>query len=232
MVTDHHALCWLASLKDPTGRLGRWSLKLQDYIFTVVYKSGKRHLDADNLSRCPLPNDSHLPPHAQRTDDTATLDNIDMATAQLSDDSLQPLIHYLQGQPTSCPQRTKRRARLFTLRSDILYRRNYEPQGRPWLLVIPRHLQKKIIAANHDDPTAGHVGFSKTYFRIREKFVWTGMHRTINKYVRACHLCQAKKRPTTAPPGPLRPLSPSSHPFQRIGLDFLGPFPQSQEKSR
>ena len=56
VITDHSALRWLATMKDTinggaSSRLTRWSLKLQEYRFTVQHKPGKLHQDADAISR-------------------------------------------------------------------------------------------------------------------------------------------------------------------------------------
>lgn len=89
-----------------------------------------------------------------------------------------------------------------------------------------------IIQAHHDDPTAGHLGFAKTYFRVRSNYFWNGMYRTINKYIRTCHQCQLHKTRTIQSSGPLHSITPPHRPFQTIGIDFLGPFPSSTNNNR
>ncbi|XP_057329925.1 uncharacterized protein LOC130670528 [Microplitis mediator] len=53
LVTDHKPLVWMQTAKDPTSRLTRWRLKLQEYQFEVIYKAGKTNVNADALSRNP-----------------------------------------------------------------------------------------------------------------------------------------------------------------------------------
>ena len=54
VVTDHRPLlAWrrIDAKKDPTGRRTRWSIELDNYDFTLIYKKGIAHADADAMSR-------------------------------------------------------------------------------------------------------------------------------------------------------------------------------------
>jgi deoxyadenosine/deoxycytidine kinase/transposase InsO family protein len=52
LITDHKALSWLMSnSSNLTGRLARWSLRLQEFSFEIQYRPGTQHKDVDALSR-------------------------------------------------------------------------------------------------------------------------------------------------------------------------------------
>ncbi|KAJ8395185.1 hypothetical protein AAFF_G00036410 [Aldrovandia affinis] len=51
--TDHAALQWLMSFREPEGQVCRWLEKLADFNFTVEHRAGARHTNADALSRRP-----------------------------------------------------------------------------------------------------------------------------------------------------------------------------------
>jgi hypothetical protein len=49
--TDHRPLTYLFNLKDPSSRLMRWRLHLEEYNFEIKYKEGKINRNADALCR-------------------------------------------------------------------------------------------------------------------------------------------------------------------------------------
>ena len=53
--TDHIALRWLQTFKNPTGQAFRWLERLACFNYTVKHRPGKLHLNADALSRRPCP---------------------------------------------------------------------------------------------------------------------------------------------------------------------------------
>ena len=46
-------------MKDPTSKIMRWRIKLNEYDYNIVYKPGKQNSNADALSRNP-PNSTKL----------------------------------------------------------------------------------------------------------------------------------------------------------------------------
>jgi hypothetical protein len=55
--TDHAALQWLLSFKNPEGQMARWLQKLQQYNFRIEHRSGQQHGNADALSQRPCDKD-------------------------------------------------------------------------------------------------------------------------------------------------------------------------------
>lgn len=240
IVTDHHALCWLSTLKNLSGRLGRWVLRLQQYDFTITYKSGKKHLDADALSRCPL--SSSMPPASSESRQpglslapincASVFESSELPKLQREDTYCRTLIDRLNGSAQPPNSRLRRQLHLFRLIDGVLCRTNHHPSGYRWVPVIPRQLRLRILEALHDDATAGHLGFQKTYDRVRTRFFWPGLSTSVAKYVASCPSCQHRKRSTSPPAGMLQPTPCPSAPFEAVGIDLYGPLPSTSDGCR
>lgn len=162
-MTDHHSFCWLVNLKSPSGRLVRWTLKLQEDDITVVYKSGQMHLDADCPSQTPPVNDD-----ASLFVDFDTIVDIQadyVADSQQEDRNLCPVIKYLNNPTLRTDRRIKWRAKLFSrhILGTLLPKLQFK--GKP-LVACCSTLQKSVIQACHDDLTARHLGLFETFSRI------------------------------------------------------------------
>ncbi|KAL7289968.1 hypothetical protein TKK_0015701 [Trichogramma kaykai] len=54
VITDHQSLRWLSKIDNPSGRLARWAIQLNQWDFEVKYRKGTENRVADALSRSSL----------------------------------------------------------------------------------------------------------------------------------------------------------------------------------
>ncbi|XP_073721145.1 uncharacterized protein [Misgurnus anguillicaudatus] len=111
----------------------------------------------------------------------------------------------------------------FCVQDDLLYRKT----GEKLQLVVPFQVRNTVMTLGHSIPWAGHLGRRRTHSRISKHFYWLGMSKDIAEFCKTCPECQrsALRKP---PKVPLIPLPVIDVPFQRLGMDIVGPLERSK----
>ena len=243
--TDHGSLSWLMRIKDPTGRLARWALQLQQYDFEIIHRAGTANGNADALSRR-----SYVAPLSvsQETPVKLPLGVIEppcppaatLYTLQRQDPDLVPIIQYLE---TAELPLDDSEARFLLLQIDSYYlddngilchlwtpgKRHVQPLCSQ--VVIPASLRHEVLSACHDAPTASHFSTHKTYEKIRRRYFWHGMFKDVEHWCKTCVDCAMKKVPRGKRKAPLLPI-PVEGAFDRVAMDILGPLPVTNDGNR
>ena len=89
-------------------------------------------------------------------------------------------------------------------------------------LLVPRSRREMVFQAAHCNPMAGHLGYDKTLNRIMAQFYWPGIWAEVRRLCASCPECQLVNPPAVRR-APLRPLPLVEVPFDRIGMDIIGP---------
>lgn len=210
LVTDHYSLKWLFSIKDPVGRIARWAVRLQQYDFDIVHRSGRENVVADALSRS-------VPAILSLQVQDPNLVSGDLWYSRMLDS--------VQNRPEKFPMWRIEGGRLFK-RSNFKY-----PElncGNDWLLVVPKPLRPSVIEGCHNPPTSGHLGVRKTASKISSQYYWPKLKADVTKYVNHCETCLRIKPEQKSPIGHmLSPQVTTSRPWQTISIDLVGPLPRS-----
>lgn len=213
VITDHYSLLWLNNLKDPSGRLARWAVKLRQHSFELIHRKGASHKVPDALSRI----------------DSPTSKEVQVLSTSLLNDGSDPWYNDLRDRiiqdPSSFPQ--------WKLVNNVLFK--YIPNNLPlrsnvceWKTVLPKNSRPVIVEKCHDLPTSGHFGFYKTLSRVQEQFYWPKMRADVLKYVRVCKVCQSQKISNSSPLGTMGIQKSVDYPFQVVAVDLMGPLPRSR----
>ena len=115
---------------------------------------------------------------------------------------------------------------LFCLRKG---RRPYDPQTVK-RVVIPKSLPSEALALCHDGLGGAHLG-EKTWSKIAEKFYWPSAYRNTLNWVQSCKNCAARKNPNSTKTE-LLPITEFDRPFDMVGMDIIGPLPETNDGNR
>lgn len=214
VITDHYSLKWLNNLKDPSGRLARWSVRLQQFDFEVVHRKGRDHLVPDALSRT-VPDIAEVQVELEKNE----------VKTEINDSWYRRMCKNVNERPNLYP--------LWRLEGDKLYKFvgkryfNLDDTGSEWKEVVPKDIRKTVIHDHHDIPTAGHGGVTKTTYRVAEKYYWPSMKQDIAKYIQHCKICIATKPEQKSRAGHLLGRPSVSKPWETICVDLVGPLPRT-----
>ncbi|KZS07750.1 Uncharacterized protein APZ42_028457 [Daphnia magna] len=192
--TDHHAICWLMTKQELSGRLERRSLSLQEYDITICYKKGSLQEDADALSRYPI----------QEGGEGAQAVAVPVAAIGLDTRS------WVEGQDRVKQWRWIKQVMgkngttqygNFMMKEGLLYLRTIRFGQEFDRLCVPPERWKEALSWVHDEPTARHLGQGKTLEKARQRFYWPKMDIAVTRYVQSGKSCQTRKPDQGKPKG-------------------------------
>ena len=104
-----------------------------------------------------------------------------------------------------------------------------DPEGRLWRrrsppavgsqLVIPVLKRREFIREFHDSLFAGHMGVTRTVYRLLDRVYWPGLRGDVQIYIKSCTVCIARKSPCPRkiPMGHVE----VGHRWDRVAMDLL-----------
>ena len=230
MRTDHQALIGLQrKSKEFTGKLARWWTELSLYTYSLVYRRGVSHGNADGLSRQPhFEEDDEViadDPGEVNALQATPADPVDIISLQRGDPTISFIVQHIckyPGKPLNSRvnkdddeylRHFKRHWRQYSVKDQILR------MGK--LVVMPRAGIPGLLFVLHDSPLSGHMGKTKTLKSVNGRFWWPGLATDVYAYVRSCWECQARKPDVNKTYAPLCPSEPTSAPWDRLAMDIV-----------
>ena len=225
IITDHKPLLGLLGEGKPlpehsSARVQRWAMALSAYTYRLCYRPGHQN-SADALSRLPLSETTQeeLPPfelcHLFEFLDQAPVTSVDIAIETSKDRILRCVCDFVAN---GWPEKVNN----VELR-PYFFRKHELSIDKGCLLwgtrvVIPSTLKEQVLATLH----GGHIGIARTKSLARSYVWWPLIDLDIERVTKSCYQCEIHKN--NPPQAPLNPWVWPDRPWQRVHMDFAGPF--------
>ena len=198
---------------------------------TLQYKPRSSNVVADVLSRSPVESETRVLQVQEgavasgvTTSETLTTVLEQVQREQRKDIKLRELIDFSTKQ--SLPEDPKEiNVVLNTVKKgyyvvdDILYYEGPDITGNR-RIVVPAHLQQRVLEEHHDSTFAGHFAAKKMSQRLRQYFYWDGLTSDVYKKCSSCVSCASVQGQGDRGRPPLVSILVSG-PFDSIGMDFV-----------
>ena len=180
LIMDHAPLQWLSAQK-MEGLLAHWALAMQEYNYSIVYRTGSSNSNADALSRCPILNNIKSTPVAI----TSTRINNTLQQAQQEDSIMQQIYKALSASTGKLTDQCWRRSPLLHYYQlwhqlsimDGVVCHTYKPDpgmDQVTVLLLPFSQRQDTFRLCHDVPSTGHRGVDKTLKQVQQEAYWVG----------------------------------------------------------
>ncbi|XP_030608895.1 uncharacterized protein K02A2.6-like [Archocentrus centrarchus] len=226
LLTDHRPLTTIFSPVKSTpsmaaARMQRWALMLSAHNYTIEYRKGALHANADGLSRLPLP---HAPSEKQGAVEvfyTSQLDTLPVSNAEIkrhtmSDSTLSRVMEMVTTGRFPAAKDAGELSPYLQCRHDLTVQHGCLMWGLR--VIVPPKLRPRVLTELH----SANPGVVRMKSLARSYVWWPSIDSQIEHQAKSCHSCQrVQKDPGLAP---LHPWMWPSSPWERIHVDFAGPF--------
>ena len=225
--TDHEALKSLLNTPQPSGKLARWGMAIQELDLRILHRTGKNNVNADALSRAPIAgtdkeSGTTVPFGiiAAINAGKSSVGEDGLSQRQRNDPKLLEVIRFLETDILPADEKRAKKLALtksqYHMEGGVLY--HLESDGT--LRVIPPTMtRRELFEEAHSGIFGGHLRDAKVFSELKKHYWWEGMRSDIGQWSRSCIVC-ATHNPGRAVRTPLTPI-PVSGPFQRIGVDVV-----------
>jgi Integrase zinc binding domain len=118
----------------------------------------------------------------------------------------------------------------FSLKNRLIWGQN---RGGEDIVCVPctksqdMTLRTRIVDQAHQ--VVGHFGPQWNADYIRRWYWWPSIYSDMEKFCKSCEICAQAKGNYQAPTGKLHPLPIPMRPWESVGMDFIGLFPEVNE---
>ena len=224
LITDHQPL---TSIFHPSksipitsaSRLQRYAVFLSGFTYDIMYRNTKKHTNADALSRSPIKSNDDKEEDAVDIFNVSQIENLPVTAKEISKETqrnatLSRVYQYAitgwnkPSDDTLMP--------FYTRRNEITIQNGCLMWGIR--VIIPTKFQQKVLDTLH----ASHLGVVKMKGIARSYVWWPGIDKEIENITKSCDGCsKIQNNPSKVS---LHPWEWPSSPWQRIHIDFAGPF--------